>query len=108
MADGDGADFPPGRWHGRFVWTAGGNPNRHQVVLLRRRFDLDAVPGRGPARAFADARYACWVNGTEVSRGPIRSQVRRKYYDPFDLAPHLRVGANAVAIMALPCRRDGG
>ncbi len=41
-----------------------------------------------------------WVNGTEVSRGPVRSNPRLLTYDPVDLSPHLRAGENVVAILA--------
>ncbi|NJM41931.1 MAG: family 78 glycoside hydrolase catalytic domain, partial [Anaerolineae bacterium] len=46
----------------------------------------------------ADSRYALFVNGREVSRGPIRSQPRRTYYDLVDLAPCLRPGQNTIAV----------
>ncbi len=59
---------------------------------------LGAVPARAPARIAADSRYALFVNGSEVARGPIRSQPRRMYFDAVDLAPYLRRGENVVAV----------
>jgi alpha-L-rhamnosidase len=57
------------------------------------------VPARAPGRATADSRYALWVNGHEISRGPVRDNPRRLHYDTFDLAPVLRVGRNALAVL---------
>lgn len=107
------ADFAAGRWRARWVWhrrtplglLANGEPvldaaEARGWVLLRRTFDLDAVPDRVPARATADARYELWVNGREVGRGPVRSHPQLLHYDLYDLAPLLRTGANTIAVLA--------
>jgi alpha-L-rhamnosidase len=59
--------------------------------LFRRVFDVDDVPQGAPLRLSADSRYVLWVNGTEVGRGPIRSQPRRLRYDEYDIAEHLQL-----------------
>ena len=41
--------------------------------LFRKTFDLNRAMERAPARLTADSRYALFVNGQEVWRGPIRS-----------------------------------
>lgn len=100
------------RWRCRWIWAptelrvAGsvfGIPvhgTGEQHAFLRRRFRLDAVPERADARIVADSRYVLWVNGREVSRGPVRGDPSKLCYDPIDLAPHLRAGENAIAIHA--------
>ncbi|MCB1259988.1 MAG: hypothetical protein KDB33_06300, partial [Acidimicrobiales bacterium] len=69
-------------------------------VLLRKTFELDVVPPTAPLRATADARYRLWCNGAEVSSGPGRSDPRQLLVDHADLAPHLQVGTNVLAICA--------
>ena len=106
------ADFPEVRWHGH--WIAPDLPDHHPAPIsisqalptaafgrsqYRLEFELEAVPGRVPARLTADSRYVLWVNGVEVGRGPIRSQPRRMRYDEYDLAPYLRVGINSIAVL---------
>jgi hypothetical protein len=71
-------------------------PEGFSRTLFRREFTLEAVPAHAPARLVADSRYVLFVNGTEVGRGPIRSQPRRARFDAYDLAPLLRTGANTV------------
>ena len=104
-------DFPEIGWQGHWIWvpeepikpsgslSAGINPQAPEAHgLFRKRVYLDQVPDRAPARVTADSRYALFVNGQEVFRGPIRSQPRRLHYDLFDLAPYLQPGENVLAV----------
>lgn len=104
-------DFAPIRWRGHWIWVpeepiapsgfmaARSDPHAPEAHgLFRKPFHLDSVPERAPARLSADSRYLLYVNGREVSRGPVRSQPRRLHYDLVDLAPYLRPGANLIAI----------
>src|SRR5919202_1528055 len=104
-------DFPEIRWRGQWIWVPEEpiepgspfswetNPTAPEAHgLFRKTFHLDRGPERAPARITADSRYALYLNGQEVARGPIRSQPRRLHYDLFDLAPFLREGENVLAI----------
>ncbi len=105
------SDFSEIRWRGHWIWApeemvqpgspfaAAINPDAPEAhALFRRIVHLNNVPMRVPARITADSRYALFVNGQEVCRGPVRSQPRRLHYDLADLSPYLRVGANVIAI----------
>ena len=99
------------RWRAPFIWyrqppRAGlfaeeelEDEHRDAFVLMRRRVDLDAVPASAPSRVTADGRYILWVNGIEVSRGPVRSEPGCLHWDEVDLAPHLHRGPNAVCLL---------
>jgi alpha-L-rhamnosidase len=104
-------DFPEIRWLGQWIWVpeepvvpSGGfsaaiDPNAPESNgLFRKTFVLDRVPGRMPARITADSRYALYVNGRELGRGPMRSQFRRLHYDMYDLTPYLVAGENVIAV----------
>ena len=82
-------------WTGRWIWAPAPGP----TVLLRRAFDLESSPESAPARVTADSRYVLWCNGSEIDRGPARSLPERLAYHEVDLAPHLRAGRNAVAVL---------
>ena len=101
-----------GAWDARWIWhgrpaiineTATrpvlANP-ADTVVLLRRSFELDAVPASVPTRLWVEGRFVLFVNGTEVARGPVRSDPRAAHYDWLDLVPHLRAGTNVIAVIA--------
>lgn len=105
------ADFPEVRWRGHWIWTEGPPPERgfagmgapppppaEAHGLFRKTIELAVVPARVPTRITADSRYILYVNGTEVFRGPARSQPRRTQYDLFDIAPYLRIGSNVIAV----------
>ncbi len=106
------SDFREVRWYGQWIWVPEDkveiswgisladqeDTRKESNGLFRKSFILDAVPARVPARITADSRYVLYVNGHEVSRGPVRSQPRRMMYDLFDLAPNLRVGENVIAV----------
>ena len=105
-------DFSEIRWRGNWIWTEapaiprdrfaamrrGVEPQKQAHGLFRKTFTLGSVPARVPARITADSRYILWVNGQEVSRGPVRSQPRRLHYDMLDLAPYLVAGENVIAV----------
>ncbi|WP_159501741.1 hypothetical protein [Microbacterium sp. 18062] len=87
-------------WRGEWI-TADDipEPGRLHRVGFRREIELDSVPGTLPVRITADARYVLWVNGSEIGRGPVRSQPARWTYDEHDIAPALRRGRNAIAVL---------
>ena len=104
-------DFPEIRWKSQWIWVpedkiemkmslpgSEGTSRKESHGLFRKVFDLSSIPARAPARITANSRYALFVNGEEVYRGPIRSQPRRMYYDLFDLAPYLKTGENIIAV----------
>ncbi|MFJ6129648.1 alpha-L-rhamnosidase C-terminal domain-containing protein [Streptomyces griseoviridis] len=102
-------------WRGQWIWSEDialtppgpglmlGAPDPARFdrrVLFRRSFDLADVPATAPFRITADSRYVLWVNGTEVSRGPVRHGPRGLTYDTGDAAAALRAGRNTVAVLA--------
>jgi alpha-L-rhamnosidase len=104
-------DFHEISWLGHWIWVpeepilpspgfaAAIDMNAQEAHgLFRKKFDLKVVPERAPARIAADSRYALFVNGKELGRGPIRSQFRRLQYDLYDLAPYLKQGTNVLAV----------
>ena len=67
------------------------------VFHARRTFDLPAKPSRFVVHVSADNRYRLYVNGTQLSSGPQRSDQMHWRYETVDLAPALRAGTNVVA-----------
>lgn len=75
----------------------------HEDVFARarRRFTLDQVPASAVLRITCSGHYLLWVNGTDVARGPERSEPWRKRYDVIDISPHLRPGENVLAVQLI-------
>jgi alpha-L-rhamnosidase len=86
---------------GRRVYLgAGGRPfEKNRWFLFRKRVELPARPAAAPLSITVDGRYVLFVNGERVGRGPVRCTPLFQRYDDYDLAPHLRAGANVVAVL---------
>lgn len=79
------------------LWPASGSePGSHQVALFRCRFESAAPLGAG-LQIFADTRYAAWLDGEFVGRGPARFSTRLREYDVFSL-PQIETGAHVLAV----------
>ncbi|NUQ00990.1 MAG: alpha-L-rhamnosidase N-terminal domain-containing protein, partial [Armatimonadetes bacterium] len=84
-------------WQGQWLWTAAPLRNRNRFVRFRRRFDYRG--GAARLHLTADSRYALYVNGEYLGRGPVRAWPHHARYDTYDLQPHLRPGLNVVAVL---------
>jgi hypothetical protein len=98
--------FPPGRWHGRWIWAdVSGLPPGRRVVALRgripvpRRITSEVMRREVPVRVVADSRYVLFADGVEVGRGPGRSNPRRMRHDVIALP--VAPDADEVVVAAL-------
>ena len=66
-----------------------------ETIYLRKTFTLDAPPKSAAGIATCDNEFVLFVNGKRVAVGKSWSAPTR-----FDLAPHLRKGANTLAVQA--------
>ena len=66
-----------------------------ETIYLRKTFTLDAPPKSAAGIATCDNEFILFVNGNRVAVGKNWSAPTR-----FDLAPHLRKGANTLAVQA--------
>lgn len=86
---------PPARW----IAPPGVPGDSFTVFHARRTFDLTASPARFVVHVSADNRYRLYVNGTQVSSGPQRSDVTHWRYETVDIVRQLRPGRNVVAAL---------
>lgn len=95
------ADWPIA-WRGRWIWDHAPEPSfwwdlkpgRAHWTILRHTFDVVEVPASEPIRVTCDSRYALYLNGTLVGRGPSREEPEHLSWDEYDVAPLLRSGRN--------------
>jgi quinoprotein glucose dehydrogenase len=93
----------PGWGSARWVWDQADGNSAAQTDdprYVRRTFDLAAKPARAELWITADNEFTVHVNGQEVGHGTEWSKV-----DRYDVAKHLTVGKNVLAIVA---RNHGG
>ncbi|HYE04392.1 MAG TPA: alpha-L-rhamnosidase C-terminal domain-containing protein [Planctomycetota bacterium] len=101
-------DAPRRGWTARWIWNDASRPD--QWMRFRRRLDLGTAARRAVARIACDSKYWLWIDGHPVvregalKRGPT---ARDTWFDEIDLAPHLRAGANQIAILVWYWGVDG-
>ncbi len=69
----------------------------HNVIYLRKNFELEKVPESFKVKLSADNQYRLFINGKYVCKGPGRSDLEHWYYQTIDLAPYLKTGKNVLA-----------
>ena len=84
-------------WNAKWSGDENYNKNDYRVLHFRRTFDLEKVPESFKINVSADNRFALYVNGKLVGRGPARGDMFNWYYDTFDIAPYLKSGKNVIA-----------
>lgn len=85
------------QWPAYWIACPDSPHNEYGVYLFRKVLSLDRVPEHYRVHVSADARYRLWINGAPIGFGPQRGAPSAWRYDTFDLAPHLRKGANVIA-----------
>ncbi|MFH1707187.1 MAG: aldo/keto reductase [Planctomycetota bacterium] len=85
--------------HAAWIWYEKYFNLINTYMQARRSFTLTRVPADAHINITADARYRLWVNGTHVMRGPARGFQVSWPYDTVDIAPFLRRGKNAIAVL---------
>jgi len=98
----------PNSWRGRWIWdhspeesywwrSQGAQPH---FTYLRVVFDLDETPVSPLlVRTTCDSRYALYVNGGLVGRGPVRGEPEFLGWDEHDLSPWVRRGRNVIVAL---------
>ena len=70
---------------------------------LRRSFALDFVPVRATLEICGLGFYALFVNGREITKGPLAPYISNPdhfcYVDTYDLAPYLQKGENVIGVL---------
>jgi len=84
-------------WSALWVTVPNSDPTGYGVYYFRKELELETLPEEMPVYVTADNRYKLYVNGTLVSIGPSRSDIRHWRYSTIDLKPYLREGKNVVA-----------
>jgi alpha-L-rhamnosidase len=69
------------------------------VFQFRKNIVLSEVPTPFIIHLSADNRYKFYVNGKEISKGPVRSDNRNWNFETIDIAPFLSKGENVLSAL---------
>lgn len=105
---------PAASWSAKWIGTesaAGTNSKQQNLwTCYHKVFTLAGKSQSAVARIAVDSKYWLWVNGEVVvregalKRGPTPTDT---FFDEVDLAPHLKQGANTVAILVWYFGKEG-
>ena len=84
-------------WRAYWITDPTAQPNAMGVYHFRKQINLKAKPDHYVVHVSADNRYQLFVNGTLVSLGPARGDLRHWNYETVDIAPWLSAGDNTLA-----------
>jgi alpha-L-rhamnosidase len=90
-------------WHAKWIWDEGEESPRNGWRCFRKTFK---APQEGWDDAkfavTADSRYAVYMNGQLLGRGPVRSWPFEQSYDVYDVGRHLKRGQmNSIAVLVM-------
>ncbi|MBE8721973.1 alpha-L-rhamnosidase-related protein [Sphingobacterium pedocola] len=85
------------RWTAHWIGPATASPYDYGVHLFRKEFSLKDKPKQFIIHVSADQRYALFVNGHLVGRGPAAGGLLTWNYETFDIAAHMQPGQNLIA-----------
>lgn len=84
-------------WRAYWITDPVAQPGAMGVYHFRKQINLKDKPDHYVVHVSADNRYQLFVNGTLVSLGPARGDLRHWNYETVDIAPWLSAGDNTLA-----------
>ena len=81
-------------WRAGWIHHIGSRNPRNHYAWFRKMVKLPAPATSARVHVTADSRYALYVNGHFIGRGPARCDPRFQSYDTYDVTPQLRKGPN--------------
>lgn len=88
------------KWNAKWIWVDERRRGNNQYIEARRELILQQPPAKADLRITANQQYLLFVNGIAVGRGPSPCDNGFQYFDSYEIAPLLRPGKNAIAVVA--------
>jgi hypothetical protein len=79
-----------------WIWDSGEPNPRNYFLLVRKTFDLPALPQKAQAYISAYAYADVYINGKLLERCPINCDPEYQCYDYFSISDYLRKGKNCI------------
>ena len=84
----------------KFIWFDTDGEGRNIYSNFRKSFQISTKPEKAIFNIFADSSYQLFINGNFIEQGPVRFDPRFPVFDTHDIAKHLVIGENLIAIQA--------
>jgi len=83
-------------WKAQWIWVD--ETFEEDVILARRSFELNELPGKAFLRITASSQYQLYINGEYICRGPARCAPHHQSYDIFEISGLLKKNKNVIAV----------
>lgn len=83
---------------GKWIWLSDGKETENERGCFAARFRMLSEAKDCRVRITAVTRYALYLNGAFVGRGPVRSARGTYFFDEYDITPLLCEGENYLAV----------
>lgn len=84
-------------WAAYWIGVPNAEPTGYGVYYFRKSLDILAVPSTFVVHVSADNRYKLFVNGSLVSLGPARGDLKHWNFETVNIARFLKNGRNIIA-----------
>lgn len=81
---------------GKWIWFDG-LQTKNQIGCFADEFFVEKLCDPILVKISAETKYEFYINGEFIGRGPIRSTIKRWYYDEYDIRKNLKLGKNYFA-----------
>jgi hypothetical protein len=89
-------------WIGPANWQDQVKPDTQHPYALRKVITIDQPITQAKLNITAAWRYLLYINGKFINHGPARCFPEHMLYDELDIAEHLNVGKNVIAVILIP------
>ncbi len=90
------------KWRASWIWGGAEESPRNEWRCFRRSFVAPKGCDAAVLSIAADSRYALYVNGEWVGRGPARSWPEKQSYDTYEVGHLIRAGErNTIAVLVM-------
>lgn len=83
----------------KYVWYEKQGDQRNLYGMFRKTFEITGKVKVAELKMFADTHYQLFINGIFVEFGPVRFDPSFPLYDTHNIAPYLKEGKNAIAVL---------
>ena len=83
-----------------FIWNVQDTTRRADLhVVFRKRFTITGTHTSATLNLFAYNRFAVFINGKYLMRGPVRFENRKPEYACINISSYLKKGANTIVVI---------
>ncbi len=86
-------------WQAEWIWCKDRQVVENFYIYARKVVNISEEIIDAKAYCTCSGEYKLYINGHYIGRGPNPCDPRYQYYDEYDIADHLQIGDNVIAVL---------